>query len=78
MYYDHFLIDDIPSIQRNIHIESTNDIIKNTFTLFLSENQLELISNFSFFKNLIISCFTQKSTVNFDYNDEFSYFKADR
>lgn len=44
-YYVHFLINDLSNIPKSIAIDSTDLIIKDTFLLYLSYEQLSLISN---------------------------------
>lgn len=51
-YYVHFLSNDYVNMKKYINIESRDEIAKNTFVLFLSFKQLELISNISLVKKL--------------------------
>ena len=51
-YYVHFLTKNLNNIQKYIHIESQDEIMKNTFALFLSLNQLKLISSISLVKKI--------------------------
>lgn len=51
-YYVHFLINNYSEIQKNIPIYSSNELIKNTFVLFLSKMQLQEISNISLIKKI--------------------------
>lgn len=51
-YYVHFLTNDLSSIAKSISIQSSDMIYKNTFLLYLSYEQISLISNISFSKIL--------------------------
>lgn len=51
-YYVHFLTNDFSEIQKYISIQASDQLIKNTFILFLSPTQLEKIANISLVKRI--------------------------
>lgn len=51
-YYVHVESDHLPDLLNAVTIETTNIILKNTFLLFLSNDQLDLISDFALTKKL--------------------------
>lgn len=51
-YYVHFLTQNISEIFNLLKVERKKEIIKNTFTLFLSTKQIEQISNIALVKKI--------------------------
>ena len=51
-YYVHFLISNMSEIQKYIVIRAEDFLVKNTYILFLNQNQIEKIENISYFKQI--------------------------
>lgn len=74
-YYVHFLEKDISEIQKYISIKSSDKLIKDTFVLFLKQEQIEKISNFSLIKKIepFEKYFEDRAPSN---SDKFTIFTA--
>ncbi|KAK8847878.1 hypothetical protein M9Y10_018916 [Tritrichomonas musculus] len=76
-YYVHFLVDDYSDFQSFIKILPSNEIIKNTFLLFLNSKQVQMISNVSLIKKLVPEEKFDYVTENIDEADQLLVLTTD-